>query len=560
MSINALERYFAYDSILLGFKRTEVWTEKECKDYMGLHFFGMNLEENCQRLSEKIIDGDYKPVRPPKFTMPKKTGMQRVKTRLHIEDAIVYQTIANQVAVSAYDDLVKNSDFSFGSVLSLQVKRGKEILGELEPSYFFYKWWPPLYKKFKDSVEDTVNEDPEITHRLETDITGFFDSITHYSLLELIEKKYRVESEILDFFAICLNTWSGPEEGPTIGVGIPQGPAPSHFFANLILNDLDEYLISKEYNYYRYVDDMRMYGYSEIELRRALIEIDTYLKRFALSLNAKKTAIEKLDRKPGEKVTIIDFRDPSPVADEEYSEDVDEFFDKGLEQHGEDLELDGKSIIDDVDQITDFCRMELENVESDLRKAISSDANIPYIKKEFQERDRYFLHIAYRFRKVLSLAKEWSVNADSYNIEKCKLLWFVLFDQFFWRANNWCWVLSMYQNDKQVKNGLLDRIEQYKEYTWIKHHIYSALQVQTLSGREIRNLFEQFDESGSWFDRLSLYKLLIVKSEKKPQLRRSILKKAEQEKHYYLRKMLGYWVQNNELIELNTEELTSFMQ
>jgi hypothetical protein len=65
-----------------------------------------------------------------------------------------------------------------------------------------------------------------------------------------------LKQEILDdLLNDCLNIYSGTKESVTPGVGIPQGPAASFFFANVFLTDLDYEISQKGYTYYRYMDD-----------------------------------------------------------------------------------------------------------------------------------------------------------------------------------------------------------------------------------------------------------------------------------------------------------------
>src|SRR5690606_185128 len=59
--------------------------------------------------------------------------------------------------------------------------------------------------------------------------------------------------------------------------------------------------------YYRYMDDIKIYGYSERELLDILVQIDNYLKGHGLSINSKKTSIIKIDRNK-EDETVKEFK------------------------------------------------------------------------------------------------------------------------------------------------------------------------------------------------------------------------------------------------------------
>ncbi|MFN9109031.1 MAG: RNA-directed DNA polymerase, partial [Bacteroidota bacterium] len=205
-----------------------------------------------------------------------------------------YQAIANVIAQRAYPQLVQTDQFVYGSVLVPEVQLGTDLLKTPDATFYFFKFWKSLYNKFKDSVIKAIEVD-KASYKFETDITGFFDSIPHYNLLLTLSTEFSVEDEILDLLSECLNAWSGTKENSTPGVGIPQGPVPSFFFANLLLHPLDKQVIGDAFKYYRYMDDINIYGYSEEELLDVLVTIDNYLKGHGLSINSKKTRIEKID-------------------------------------------------------------------------------------------------------------------------------------------------------------------------------------------------------------------------------------------------------------------------
>ena len=287
-----LEKYFHPNAIKLAFLRVRCWPDRMVKDQVGLNAFGLNLDENCKVLSDKLIKEEYKPQRGFKYYEPKAALTNRTKTMLFVEDALVYQAIANTIATENYDTLKEQEAFVFGSILNPEVKKGLLLLEEDNPNLFFFKFWKNLFNKFKDSIIHNIEVD-KVNYKFETDITGFFDCIPHYNLLMKLSDRFNVENEILDLLSTCLNIWSGTKDSITPGVGIPQGPIPSFLFANMLLHDLDDLIIGEGFKYYRYMDDMKIYGYQKEELVKALVLIDKYLKGNGLSINAKKTSIEK---------------------------------------------------------------------------------------------------------------------------------------------------------------------------------------------------------------------------------------------------------------------------
>jgi hypothetical protein len=177
-----LFKYFGIESLKLAYHRVQCWPDKTIKDQVGLKAFGANLDANAKRLHDKILEGEYAPQRGFKFYMPKSSRTLRTKTMLDVEDALVYQAIANKIAELNQPKLAELDDFVFGSVLAPDVTKGVDLMKEEDPNFFFFKFWKGLFRKFKESVLHSVEID-KARFKFETDITGFFDSIPHYNLL-----------------------------------------------------------------------------------------------------------------------------------------------------------------------------------------------------------------------------------------------------------------------------------------------------------------------------------------------------------------------------------------
>ena len=124
------EKFFSIESLKLSWERYIRIGQREIKDHVGINSFEWKLEENIKRLHEKIIENKYVPSEAFKFKVPKSNRMQRTLTLLQVEDAIVYQTIANKIATDSYDELKKTEFNSFGFPTNDQVALGLDILKE----------------------------------------------------------------------------------------------------------------------------------------------------------------------------------------------------------------------------------------------------------------------------------------------------------------------------------------------------------------------------------------------------------------------------------------------
>src|SRR5690625_339810 len=120
-------KYFSKENLQLAWERMIRSNKSDVKDLFGIEIYSANLNDNLERLSNIIIHGNYKPSRPFKYYEPKPSKTHRTKTVLSIEDAIVYQAIADKIATENYERLAENNSFVLGNVLKREFKEGTNI-------------------------------------------------------------------------------------------------------------------------------------------------------------------------------------------------------------------------------------------------------------------------------------------------------------------------------------------------------------------------------------------------------------------------------------------------
>ncbi|HXK31860.1 MAG TPA: reverse transcriptase/maturase family protein [Candidatus Paceibacterota bacterium] len=125
---------------------------------------------------------------------------------------------------------------------------------------------------------------------LKCDIKKFFDSVDHDILINLIQKKIKDENtvwlikNIIKSFSISTNK------------GLPLGNITSQIFANIYLNELDQFIKHKlKIKYYiRYCDDFVILSNSDEYLRKLIFTINDFLReRLKLSFHSDKISIRK---------------------------------------------------------------------------------------------------------------------------------------------------------------------------------------------------------------------------------------------------------------------------
>jgi retron-type reverse transcriptase len=547
-----LELYFNTENIKLAYNRVNCWSDKMIKDRFGLRAFGYDLDKNCKDLSEKLLSETYQPQAGFKFYVPKASKTQRTKTLLMVEDAIVYQAIANVIAQKTYAKLKEHDNFVFGSVLNSEVELGVAMLAEEKPNYFFFKFWKSLYQKFKDSVIKAIDED-KVKYKFETDITGFFDSIPHYNLLLSLSTEFGIEDEILDMLSDCLNQWSGTKDSRTPGVGIPQGPQPSFLLANLLLYSLDNQMVSNAHKYYRYMDDIKIYGYDEQELLEALVTIDNYTKSHGLSINSKKTSIEAIDPTK-EDATIKELKKMDLFAfydgEEEEVLVVKTNKEETKTQLGKELmlmseqEIDSDmwvvnaatTVIEDREEIISFWKECLEEVETQLPTLVKENEAGEY---ELADKDKFddldFIRLSSKYSSAIAALKQLEVHHTPN--EDLIPIWLFAYKKFFWRANIFGFTLSLYKNNDRIKEELISLCKnEFRLYEWVRYSIITTLSIShEFTDRELRTgFYKLLREEQSDLVKTALYRLLFQHT-KDDQFRSSLKKELQKEQNGYLK-------------------------
>lgn len=553
MNDKTLEKYFNTDNLKLAYFRIVCWPERLVKDRFGIHAFGAQLDKNLVQLSHKLISGKYSPQRGFKYYEPKSSGTQRTKTLLMIEDALVYQAIANIIASRNYVLLAEHDDFVFGSVLTPDTSHGIELLIQENPKYFFFKHWKSLFVRFKDSIIKAIEQD-KATHKFETDITGFFDSIPHYNLLLTLSTHFGVEDEILDLLSVCLNGWSGTKESSTPGVGIPQGPQPSYLLANLLLHPLDKQLISGAFKYYRYMDDIKIYGYSESELRDVLVLIDNYLKGLGLSINSKKTGIAAIDAAK-EDETVKELRKFEVIGNDYSGDEVifTELSEGGLEnsliksllglsdqspdEHDESDVKKQLENITDPEKIIAFWEKEISDVEQELPSLFKS--NSLELAEPEKTDDIDFIRLSAKYGTAVRSLSEFKAIKASDNLLP---YWLFALKKFYWRASNYILTLQHYRGNATLREELVSIYISDKNYECYRYHIITCLTYNfQYTDRELRAFFKYLKAESSELVRYALYCLLIKHSDDQ-QLKSTLRAQLSKEVNNYLKLItLDYW-------------------
>lgn len=235
------------------------------------------LDANLRDLRLRLLAGSYEPSHPERIYVPKPSGLHRPLTLLTIEDQIILQGFANLAAKRLQH---KRTPLQLKIVFSNILQKHNSI--------FFFRQWQKTHKAFKQQIFKFYTSGMYWVG--DFDLAAFYDTISHELLLRTIYPRSR--NADLNWIASCLQRWSSYRPAYGHGHGLPQGPLASDFLAECFLLPIDVAL-RKRSGYIRYVDDVRLFGTTEDEVRAALIELEFHSRERGLIPQTGKFAIKR---------------------------------------------------------------------------------------------------------------------------------------------------------------------------------------------------------------------------------------------------------------------------
>lgn len=212
--------------------------------------------------------------------IPKKGYGERYGLETDFFDRFIYQAICSFLIPY------------FDSLLSHRVLSYRYDPSPLDQRYLFK---PKISRWFTfEGVTQTFIRSEK--YLLVTDVSNFFENISRAQLIAELERtilgvqatgpeKLQIRNAIRTLDKLLEKwTYSGSH-------GLPQNRDASSFLSNVLLSSIDHEMVKNGYDYYRYVDDIRIIANSDVSARRALQDLIRQLRKVGLNINASKTEI-----------------------------------------------------------------------------------------------------------------------------------------------------------------------------------------------------------------------------------------------------------------------------
>ncbi|MFI5201233.1 MAG: reverse transcriptase domain-containing protein [Candidatus Kapaibacterium sp.] len=242
--------------------------------------YEIGLQDNLKDLQKRLRGFAFSPYAPVRIYVPKPSGLQRPIALLTIEDQIVYQAMANIMARRVEK---KRKKFEGKSVFSNWLNKSSDI--------FFFVPWKHTFPLYNDKLKDLLGRG--FAWYATFDLSSYYDTISHDLLVKsAFPRMGGAETTFRDLIFKFLSCWCSEINSQTPRHGIPQGPIASNFFGECLLLEIDRKM-SASYKYVRYVDDIRLFGKTEEEVRRALIALEIFCRESGLVPQGSKVHVRK---------------------------------------------------------------------------------------------------------------------------------------------------------------------------------------------------------------------------------------------------------------------------
>ncbi|MBU1245488.1 MAG: reverse transcriptase domain-containing protein [Nanoarchaeota archaeon] len=230
--------------------------------------FEKDLRNNLLKLQKELLNNTYKP--KPLETFILRDPKTRKISKSDFRDRVIHHALCNLI------EPIFDKTFIFDSYANRKLKGTLKAVQRVD------------YFKRKVSKNNT-----RTCYVLKADIKYYFETVDHEILISIIKKKIK-DKGVINLIKIILSNYKTKIENR----GMPLGNLTSQFFANLYLNELDQFAKQKlKAKYYiRYVDDFIILHHSRKTLKEYQSKIDDFLReKLNLELHPDKSRILKLN-------------------------------------------------------------------------------------------------------------------------------------------------------------------------------------------------------------------------------------------------------------------------
>lgn len=240
---------------------SEVWVP----DVLRFKDYTANCDAVIADARQNIEDSSFSPIFP--ISIPKTSYSSRPGVLLPLADRIAFQAVVGKLTPQINKNISEN-------VFSARLSKGNK---------YFLEHGPSRFVRFEKAVQDRAKSAPGWVAK--TDITSYFEHVIHNVLFDELSM-LGITGKPLMHLRRMLTKWS-----PVSGIGLPQGPNASRVLGNFYLFEVDHAMLDAGYEYYRYMDDVRIFSPSKSDAVEGLRRFESLCRQRGLSLSSAKTEV-----------------------------------------------------------------------------------------------------------------------------------------------------------------------------------------------------------------------------------------------------------------------------
>jgi retron-type reverse transcriptase len=278
----------SYENLYLAWRKAR--KRKTLKDYVIE--FESDLDGNLKRLQHELETFTYSP--NPLTTFVIRDPKTRRISASHFRDRVVHHALCNIIEPILSKNFIYDSFANQkGKGTHLAIMRFEQFLRKIRVQNAVLRG---------GGQHKLFHKEFSYGYALKADVRHYFDTVDHETLLKIIEHKIKDKNTLWLIKTILKN-----HKTEIAGKGMPIGNLTSQFFANVYLNELDQFIKHQLMVkcYLRYVDDFVILHRNRRILEKWKVAIDIFLRDILkIELHPDKTRIINLENG----MTLLGFR------------------------------------------------------------------------------------------------------------------------------------------------------------------------------------------------------------------------------------------------------------
>jgi RNA-directed DNA polymerase len=263
LTANLLTKILDYENLNRAYKQVKRNDGSSGVDEMEIAEFSQWLGKNLDDLRRQVIEEEYEVAAVRKVEIEKSTGGTRMLGIPTVKDRFIQQAI-HQILNRYYDPHFSKHSYGF--------RPGRDAHGAIHQATRYIQ-------EGKEWVVDI-------------DLEKFFDKINHDRLMQRLNKGIG-DKKLLHLINAYLK--AGMMEGGVLEqrvAGTPQGGPLSPLLSNIVLDELDKELESRDHDFCRYADDCNIYVKSKKAGDRVMKSVINFIeKKLKLKVNRTKSGV-----------------------------------------------------------------------------------------------------------------------------------------------------------------------------------------------------------------------------------------------------------------------------